>query len=45
MKIGNMNFVWYKIKTLDGIEGWAYGYFIDLEPTSSHSDLNEEYYS
>jgi hypothetical protein len=30
MKIGNMESVWYKIKTFDGVEGWAYGYFIDL---------------
>lgn len=38
MKIGDMNSVWYKIKTIDGVEGWAYGFFIDLEPVTSHSD-------
>jgi hypothetical protein len=31
MKIGDMNSVWYKIRTEDGLEGWAYGYFIDVE--------------
>ena len=31
MKIGNMESVWYKIKTEDGVTGWAYGFFIDVE--------------
>lgn len=30
MKIGDMDSAWYKIKTTDGLEGWSYGYFIDL---------------
>jgi len=38
MKIGNMDSIWYKIKTLDGLEGWAYGYFIDLVTTNNHSE-------
>ncbi|MBB6480879.1 SH3 domain-containing protein [Spirochaeta isovalerica] len=31
MQIGEMNSVWYKIRTEDGLEGWAYGHFIDLQ--------------
>lgn len=31
MQIGEMNSVWYKIRTEDDLEGWAYGYFIDLQ--------------
>ena len=31
MKIGKMDSVWYKIKTSDGMTGWAYGWFIDIQ--------------
>ncbi len=32
VKIGNMEDYWYKIRrTSDGIEGWSYGEFIDLD--------------
>jgi hypothetical protein len=31
MRIGEMESVWYKIKTSDGTIGWTYGYFIDIE--------------
>ena len=31
MKIGEMESVWYKIRTEDGTEGWVYGFFIDIE--------------
>lgn len=30
IKIGEMESVWYKIKTFNGVEGWAYGFFINL---------------
>ena len=31
MKISNMLDYWYKIKTKEGLIGWSYGYFIDME--------------
>ena len=43
MTIGNMQSVWYKIKTLDGLTGWTYGSFIDLDMYTadvSFSDMN-----
>ncbi len=33
VQIGNMNDWWYKVRTEDGTEAWAYGYFIDVEET------------
>ncbi len=30
MKIGEMDAVWYKVETEDGVVGWAYGWFIDI---------------
>ena len=43
MKIGDMESVWYKIKTSEGIEGWAYGSFIDLiESTKIIYNPNED---
>ncbi len=37
MIIGEMESVWYKIKTLEGIEGWTYGFFIELESGDNYS--------
>lgn len=31
MIVGDMNAPWYKIRTEDGQEGWAYGFFIDVD--------------
>ena len=31
MQIGDMLSIWYKVRTEDGTEGWAYGYFVDIE--------------
>jgi len=31
MKIGEMESVWYKVNLSNGIIGWVYGYFINLE--------------
>jgi hypothetical protein len=31
MQIGDMNDVWYKIRTEDGVEGWSYGGLIEVE--------------
>ena len=32
IQIGDMNDYWYKVRrTSDGLEGWAYGYFIDVD--------------
>jgi len=30
-QIGDMSSVWYKIRTEEGLEGWVYGWFIDIE--------------
>jgi len=30
MKIGDMEAVWYKIRTENGVIGWVYGWFIDV---------------
>ena len=32
MKIGDMESVWYNIRTKTGQVGWVYGHFIDLVP-------------
>jgi hypothetical protein len=40
MKIGKMDSVWFKIRTLDGIEGWSYGYFIDPDIDSLEVDYD-----
>jgi hypothetical protein len=29
--IGEMNDFWYRIRTADGLSGWSYGHFIDLQ--------------
>jgi len=29
--IGEMNDFWYRVRREDGLEGWAYGHFIDLQ--------------
>ena len=31
MRIGDMDSVWYYIETSQGIQGWAYGHFIDIQ--------------
>lgn len=41
MKIGKMDSVWYKIETMDGIVGWSYGYFIDLNIESDEIDYDD----
>ena len=28
--IGEMNDFWYRVRSEEGLEGWSYGYFIDL---------------
>lgn len=38
MKIGEMESVWYKIKTNEGIIGWAFGYFIDIVSNNDQYD-------
>jgi hypothetical protein len=30
MRIGDNEYYWYKVKTVDGLEGWAYGAFVSL---------------
>lgn len=44
MKIGNMNSVSYKIKTMDGIIGWSYGYFIDPNIETDEIDYDDYEY-
>lgn len=31
MKIGEMEDYWYLVNTDEGIRGWCYGYFLDIE--------------
>jgi hypothetical protein len=31
MHIGEMNAYWYFVETDDGLRGWSYGHFIDLQ--------------
>ena len=40
VQIGDMNDWWYKIKRKsDGLEGWAYGYFLKLAETQGPAEI------
>jgi len=39
MRIGDMNDYWYKIKTKEGLIGWSYGHFINLESNFDQSEV------
>jgi hypothetical protein len=39
MRIDDMNDYWYKIKTKEGLIGWSYGHFINLESNFDQSEV------
>lgn len=41
MKIGQTEDYWYKIRTAAGVEGWAYGAYLDLSSDQTAPDLQQ----